>query len=153
MTTDSTEANGRSPTSAISELVLEVADLEASRAFYRDVLGLTETLHGEGREGRYWYLIGETASRAEPSPRWGRSVRDAALSDPSDGRAGVGAKAGLAAGAGEDVVEHAVEVGHLAELGVDLRGDLLPGGALERHVHRDESDGDVGGGGLAVLPG
>lgn len=45
----------------ISELVLEVADLEAARAFYRDVLGFEETLYGEGREGRYWYLVGETA--------------------------------------------------------------------------------------------
>lgn len=49
------------PTSGISELVLEVADLEASRAFYRDLLGFEETLWGEGREGRYWYLVGETA--------------------------------------------------------------------------------------------
>jgi catechol 2,3-dioxygenase-like lactoylglutathione lyase family enzyme len=45
----------------ISELVLEVADLEASRAFYRDLLGFEETLWGEGREGRYWYLIGDSA--------------------------------------------------------------------------------------------
>ena len=45
----------------ISELVLEVADLEASRAFYRDLLGLEETLYGERREGRYWYLVGESA--------------------------------------------------------------------------------------------
>jgi catechol 2,3-dioxygenase-like lactoylglutathione lyase family enzyme len=45
----------------ISELVLEVADLEASRAFYRDLLGLEETLYGEGREGRCWYLVGESA--------------------------------------------------------------------------------------------
>jgi catechol 2,3-dioxygenase-like lactoylglutathione lyase family enzyme len=45
----------------ISELVLEVSDLEASRRFYRDVLGFEETLYGEGREGRYWYLVGETA--------------------------------------------------------------------------------------------
>jgi catechol 2,3-dioxygenase-like lactoylglutathione lyase family enzyme len=45
----------------ISELVLEVADLEASRAFYRDLLGLEETLYGEGRRGRYWYLVGESA--------------------------------------------------------------------------------------------
>jgi predicted enzyme related to lactoylglutathione lyase len=49
------------PTTGISELVLEVADLDASRAFYRDLLGFEETLYGEGREGRYWYLIGETA--------------------------------------------------------------------------------------------
>ena len=41
--------------------MLEVADLEAARSFYRDVLGFEETLYGEGRDGRYWYLIGETA--------------------------------------------------------------------------------------------
>ena len=46
---------------SISELVLEVADLEAARRFYRDVLGFEETLYGEGAEGRYWYLVGETA--------------------------------------------------------------------------------------------
>jgi predicted enzyme related to lactoylglutathione lyase len=45
----------------ISELVLEVSDLEAARRFYRDVLGFEETLYGEGAEGRYWYLIGDTA--------------------------------------------------------------------------------------------
>lgn len=45
----------------ISELVLEVSDLEASRRFYRDLLGLEETLWGEGRDGRYWYLVGSTA--------------------------------------------------------------------------------------------
>jgi predicted enzyme related to lactoylglutathione lyase len=49
------------PVSGISELVLEVSDLEAARGFYRDVLGFEETLYGEGAEGRYWYLIGETA--------------------------------------------------------------------------------------------
>jgi len=49
------------PTSGISELVLEVTDLEASRRFYRDLLGFEETLWGEGREGRYWYLVGESA--------------------------------------------------------------------------------------------
>jgi catechol 2,3-dioxygenase-like lactoylglutathione lyase family enzyme len=49
------------PASGISELVLEVSDLEAARGFYRDVLGFEETLYGEGAEGRYWYLVGETA--------------------------------------------------------------------------------------------
>jgi catechol 2,3-dioxygenase-like lactoylglutathione lyase family enzyme len=53
--------NGRPPVSGISELVLEVDDLEAARSFYRDVLGFEETLYGEGAEGRYWYLVGETA--------------------------------------------------------------------------------------------
>jgi predicted enzyme related to lactoylglutathione lyase len=41
----------RPPVTGISELVLEVTDLEAARRFYR----------GEGAEGRYWYLVGETA--------------------------------------------------------------------------------------------
>ena len=49
------------PVTGISELVLEVSDLEAARRFYRDVLGFEETLYGEGAEGRYWYLVGETA--------------------------------------------------------------------------------------------
>ena len=49
------------PVTAISELVLEVSDLDAARRFYRDVLGFEETLYGEGAEGRYWYLVGETA--------------------------------------------------------------------------------------------
>jgi catechol 2,3-dioxygenase-like lactoylglutathione lyase family enzyme len=48
-------------TTGISELVLEVADLDGARAFYRDLLGFEETLYGEGREGRYWYLIGKSA--------------------------------------------------------------------------------------------
>jgi len=52
---------GRPPVTGISELVLEVADLEAARRFYRDVLGFEETLYGERAEGRYWYLVGDTA--------------------------------------------------------------------------------------------
>jgi catechol 2,3-dioxygenase-like lactoylglutathione lyase family enzyme len=55
----------------ISELVLEVADLDASRRFYRDVLGFEETLYGEGRNGRYWYLIGETARLGLWTPQVG----------------------------------------------------------------------------------
>ena len=53
--------SGPPPVTGISELVLEVSDLEAARRFYRDVLGFEETLYGEGREGRYWYLVGDTA--------------------------------------------------------------------------------------------
>jgi catechol 2,3-dioxygenase-like lactoylglutathione lyase family enzyme len=55
----------------ISELVLEVSDLAAARAFYRDVLGFEETLYGEGREGRYWYLVGETARLGLWTPQEG----------------------------------------------------------------------------------
>lgn len=63
-------ANGPA-VNGISELVLEVGDLEASRAFYRDLLGFEETLHGEGREGRYWYLVGETARLGLWTPQTG----------------------------------------------------------------------------------
>ena len=49
------------PASGISELVLEVSDLDRARAFYRDVLGFEETLYGEGGEDRYWYLVGNSA--------------------------------------------------------------------------------------------
>jgi catechol 2,3-dioxygenase-like lactoylglutathione lyase family enzyme len=59
------------PASGISELVLEVSDLEAARRFYRDVLGFEETLYGEGREGRCWYLVGETARLGLWTPQTG----------------------------------------------------------------------------------
>src|ERR687884_79856 len=55
----------------ISELVLEVSDLEAAREFYREALGFEETLYGEGREGRYWYLIGDTARLGLWTPQVG----------------------------------------------------------------------------------
>jgi catechol 2,3-dioxygenase-like lactoylglutathione lyase family enzyme len=59
------------PVSEISELVLEVSDPEAARHFYRDLLGFEETLYGEGREGRYWYLVGETARLGLWTPQVG----------------------------------------------------------------------------------
>jgi catechol 2,3-dioxygenase len=51
--------------------VLEVSDLDRARAFYRDVLGFEETLYGEGRKGRYWYLIGDTARLGLWTPQTG----------------------------------------------------------------------------------
>src|SRR2546423_10801429 len=59
------------PVSVISELVLEVSDLDAARGFYRDVLGFEETLYGEGREDRYWYLVGDTARLGLWTPQTG----------------------------------------------------------------------------------
>jgi catechol 2,3-dioxygenase-like lactoylglutathione lyase family enzyme len=59
------------PVSGISELVLEVSDLEAARRFYRDVLGLEETQYGEGREDRCWYLVGDTARLGLWTPQVG----------------------------------------------------------------------------------
>lgn len=59
------------PPTGISELVLEVSDLDAARRFYREDLGFEETLYGEGREGRYWYLVGETARLGLWTPQIG----------------------------------------------------------------------------------
>jgi catechol 2,3-dioxygenase-like lactoylglutathione lyase family enzyme len=63
--------SGPPPVSGISELVLEVSDLDAARSFYRDVLGFEETLYGEGRDDRYWYLVGETARLGLWTPQTG----------------------------------------------------------------------------------
>ena len=63
--------HGENPAGAISELVLEVSDLDAARRFYRDDLGFEETLYGEGREGRYWYLIGDSARLGLWTPQTG----------------------------------------------------------------------------------
>jgi catechol 2,3-dioxygenase-like lactoylglutathione lyase family enzyme len=59
------------PVSGISELVLEVSDLERARAFYREVLGLEETMYGEGREDRCWYLVGDSARLGLWTPQVG----------------------------------------------------------------------------------
>lgn len=59
------------PVTAISELVLEVSDLEAARRFYREDLGFEETLYGEGRDGRYWYLVGDSARLGLWTPQTG----------------------------------------------------------------------------------
>ena len=61
MSSEMTDSGDSPAVTGISELVLEVSDLDAARDFYRDLLGFEETLYGEGRDGRYWYLIGETA--------------------------------------------------------------------------------------------
>ena len=51
--------------------MLEVSDLEASRVFYRDLLGFEETLYGEGRDDRCWYLIGNSARLGLWTPQTG----------------------------------------------------------------------------------
>jgi catechol-2,3-dioxygenase len=57
--------------SGISELVLEVSDLDAARRLYRDLLGFEETLYGEGRDDRLWYLIGSSARLGLWTPQVG----------------------------------------------------------------------------------
>jgi catechol-2,3-dioxygenase len=59
------------PVTGISELVLEVSDLEAARRFYGETLGFEETRYGEGRDDRRWYLIGNTARLGIWTPQVG----------------------------------------------------------------------------------
>lgn len=59
------------PVTAISELVLEVSDLGAARAFYGGLLGLEETRLGERRDDRAWFLIGDTARLGLWTPQVG----------------------------------------------------------------------------------
>ena len=59
------------PVTGISELVLEVSDLDAARRFYGEALGFEETRYGEGRDDRLWYLIGDTARLGLWTPQVG----------------------------------------------------------------------------------
>jgi catechol 2,3-dioxygenase-like lactoylglutathione lyase family enzyme len=111
----------------ISELVLEVSDLDAARRFYRDQLGFEETLYGEGREGRYWYLIGDTARLG----LWTEQV-------------------GLAGGRGGAHVHFAFEVAdgeidrlleRIGEAGVEVEGPIQLGPG--RAIYVTDPDGNV----------
>src|ERR671937_725025 len=59
------------PVAGISELVLEVTDLEAARRFYGRTLGFEEPRYGEGRDDRRWYLIGDSARLGIWTPQVG----------------------------------------------------------------------------------
>lgn len=59
------------PVAGISELVLEVSDLEKSRRFYGETLGFEETRYGEGRDDRRWYLVGNSARLGIWTPQVG----------------------------------------------------------------------------------
>jgi catechol 2,3-dioxygenase-like lactoylglutathione lyase family enzyme len=115
------------PVTGISELVLEVSDLDAARAFYRDVLGFEETLYGEGREGRYWYLIGDSARLGLWTPQTGLA----------GGRGGVHVH--FAFHVPDDEVDriHA----RLADAGADVEGPVQLGPG--RAVYVTDPDGNV----------
>ena len=115
------------PAAGISELVLEVSNLDAARRFYRDDLGFEETLYGEGREGRYWYLVGDSARLGLWTPQ-----------------------TGLAGGRGGSHVHFAFHVseedlealqGRLAERGVETEGPIQLGPG--RAVYITDPDGNV----------
>jgi catechol 2,3-dioxygenase-like lactoylglutathione lyase family enzyme len=115
------------PVTGISELVLEVSDLDAARHFYRDVLGFEETLYGEGAEGRFWYLVGETARLG----LWTQQV-------------------GLAGGRGGAHVHYAFSVadeeidrlkGRIEEAGSEVEGPIQLGPG--RAIYVTDPDGNV----------
>jgi catechol 2,3-dioxygenase-like lactoylglutathione lyase family enzyme len=115
------------PVTGISELVLEVSDLDAARRFYREVLGFEETLYGEGAEGRYWYLLGETARLG----LWTQQV-------------------GLAGGRGGAHVHYAFSVadeeidrlkGRIEEAGSEVEGPIQLGPG--RAIYVTDPDGNV----------
>ena len=114
-------------TSGISELVLEVQDLEAARAFYRDLLGFEETLYGEGREGRYWYLIGDTARLGLWTPQVGLA----------GGRGG--AHVHFAFHVGEDEVDRLLE--RIEKRGAEVEGPIQLGPG--RAIYVTDPDGNV----------
>jgi len=115
------------PVSAISELVLEVADLDAARAFYRDGIGLEETLYGEGREGRYWYLIGDSARLGLWTPQVGLA----------GGRGGSHVHFALA------VPDESIEPLHerLEGAGIEVEGPIQLGPG--RAIYATDPDGNV----------
>ena len=113
--------------SGISELVLEVSDLEAARRFYRDQLGFEETLYGEGAEGRYWYLIGETARLG----LWTEQIGIAG------GRGGAHVHYALSVGDAE--IERLLE--RFRERGVEVEGPIQLGPG--RAIYVTDPDGNV----------
>src|SRR4051794_41849396 len=98
------------PVAGISELVLEVSDLEESRRFYGETLGFEETRYGEGRDDRRWYLVGDSARLGIWTPqvglaggRGGGHVHFAFQIDPGELEAVLGrAPAGGGPGEGPD---------------------------------------------------
>jgi catechol 2,3-dioxygenase-like lactoylglutathione lyase family enzyme len=113
--------------SGISELVLEVSDLDASRRFYGELLGFEETRVGERRDDRRWYLIGDSARLGLWTPQ-----------------------TGLAGGRGGSHVHYAFSVddveidrllARLTAAGIEVEGpvDLGPGRAL----YVTDPDGNV----------
>jgi catechol-2,3-dioxygenase len=118
---------GRPPVTGISELVLEVSDLAAARAFYRDALGFEETLYGEGRDDRYWYLVGESARLGLWTPQTGLA----------GGRGG--AHVHFAFQLPREELDPLLE--RLRERGVEVEGPIQLG--ADRAIYVTDPDGNV----------
>jgi catechol-2,3-dioxygenase len=115
------------PVSGISELVLEVSDLDAARRFYRDLLGFEETLYGEGRDDRLWYLIGSSARLGLWTPQVGLA----------GGRGG--AHVHFAFQLPRDALDPLLE--RLRATGVEVEGPIQLG--ADRAIYVTDPDGNV----------
>jgi catechol-2,3-dioxygenase len=115
------------PVSGISELVLEVSDLDAARRFYRDLLGFEETLYGEGRDDRLWYLIGSSARLGLWTPQVGLA----------GGRGG--AHVHFAFQLPRDALDPLLE--RLRAAGVEVEGPIQLG--ADRAIYITDPDGNV----------
>jgi catechol-2,3-dioxygenase len=115
------------PVTGISELVLEVSDLDAARRFYREVLGFEETLYGEGREERYWYLVGSSARLGLWTPQVGLA----------GGRGGAHVHFAFHL----DPAELEPLLARLAKSGVEVEGPIQLG--PDRAIYVTDPDGNV----------
>jgi catechol-2,3-dioxygenase len=122
-----TQVSQPPPVTGISELVLEVSDLERARRFYRDVLGFEETLYGEGRDDRCWYLIGSSARLGLWTPQVGLA----------GGRGG--AHVHFAFHLGREELDPLLE--RVQGTGVDIEGPIQLG--ADRAFYVTDPDGNV----------
>ena len=115
------------PVAGISELVLQVSDLEESRRFYGETLGFEETRYGEGRNDRRWYLVGNSARLGIWTPQ-----------------------VGLAGGRGGEHVHFAFQIDRedldplcerLRSQGVEVEGPIQLG--ADRAIYVTDPDGNV----------
>ncbi len=104
------------PVTGVSELVLEVVDLEAAERFYAGVLGFPVVARWEDREA-IWVMAGERTRIGLWRPQ-----------------------VGIAGGRGGVHVHYAM---HLAEADYDAAGERLRDHGLE--VHEETFDGEQGG--------
>ena len=115
------------PTTTISELVLEVSDLDAARRFYGELLGFEETRYGEGRDDRRWYLVGDSARLGIWTPQVGLA----------GGRGG--AHVHFALHVAREELEPLLE--RLRSRGVEVEGPIQLG--EDRAIYVTDPDGNV----------
>lgn len=109
--TESSDAPGRSPRHGLSELILRVADVDASVEFYHGVIGLQV----ERRESAHWAWLWSGAPDA--SPRLGLTSRPL-----SYGAAHCGGPAHFAFGVARSAIP--AEKSRLEAMGIEVEGPI-----------------------------